>query len=62
MKNKFYNKSILALTSLIITIILTNSSPGLACIDYHPTPYTTVNLDSNYQYIEIVVHNLHLLG
>jgi hypothetical protein len=38
------------------------STPAVACVDYHPTPYTTATVDSNLQYLEIVVHNMHLFG
>lgn len=33
-----------------------------ACVDYHPQPYTTATIDSNLNFLEIVVHNLHLFG
>ena len=38
------------------------SNTSRACVDYHPTIYTTVTLDSSFTQIELVIHNLYLFG
>ncbi len=60
MKNTtLLKKSITCFFILFTSVFYT---PVMACIDYHPGPYSTVVYDGSYQHIEITVHNLHLFG
>lgn len=60
MKNTTHFKE--SITCFFILFTSAFYTPVMACIDYHPGPYSTVVYDSSYQHIEITVHNLHLFG
>jgi len=49
---------------LLATAALLAISPlaTRACVNYHPTAYTTAVVDSDLHFMEIVVHNLQLFG
>ena len=47
---------------MLAALLFANAMPAKACVDYHPQPFTTVSVDTQLQFIEIVVHNMHLYG
>src|SRR5688500_9274078 len=55
-------KQLLRFLFVSAVAISATSRPAAACVDYHPQPYSTATIDSNLNYVEIVVHNLHLFG